>query len=53
MVQGRLDMESQFINPKYKKVKLWDNIATKMQQHRYVGGHDCNSKYLQKFTPNL
>jgi hypothetical protein len=56
MVQERLDMEAQFISPKCKKVKLWDNIAAKMQQHRYnISGHDCNSKYrnlLQTYKQN-
>jgi hypothetical protein len=42
--QERLDMESQFINPKCKKVKLWDNIATKMQQHRYKQNKEKRSK---------
>lgn len=57
MLQERLDMEPQFVNPKCKKVKLWGKIANKMQEAGYhrIGGHDCNTKYrnlLQTYKQN-
>lgn len=46
LLDRRLSMESEFINPKSKKVKLWELTATEMQTAGYkLNSTDCHTKY--------